>query len=242
MAKHVWATAGVVAAVLIALILSPAALLAQSAAAPSGHWEGALQVPGQEIKIEVDLASKGEKWEGAIGIPAQNMKGYPLTGITVQGDKVTFAMKGVPGDPQFKGTLAKDGKALSGDFTQGGATFPFTLTRTGDAKLEPPQKSTPITKELEGSWEGTLNVDGTSLRLVAKLSNQPDGTAAGTLVSVDQLGAEIPIATILQTGAHLKLLLPVISATYEGDLKDGALTGTWTQGPRSWPLTFKQSK
>jgi hypothetical protein len=41
---------------------------------------------------------------------------------------------------------------------------------------------------------------------------------------------------------HLKLLVPAVSGTYEGDLKDGELTGTWTQGPRTWPLVFKRSK
>ena len=75
--------------VLVALILS----LAQPAAAPSGHWEGAIQIPGQELKIEIDLAPRGGKWEGAIAIPAQGLKGFPLSAITVQGDSVSFAME-----------------------------------------------------------------------------------------------------------------------------------------------------
>ena len=28
---------------------------------------------------------------------------------------------------------------------------------------------------------------------------------------------------------------------YDGDLKDGQLTGTWTQGPGTLPLTFKRA-
>ena len=31
----------------------------------------------------------------------------------------------------------------------------------------------------------------------------------------------------------MTLLVSVIGASYEGDLKDGALAGTWTQGPRA---------
>ena len=42
-------------ALLAALILSPSLVLAQAPAAPSGHWEGAIQVPGQEVKVELDL-------------------------------------------------------------------------------------------------------------------------------------------------------------------------------------------
>jgi hypothetical protein len=231
----------VLKALVIVTCLSAAAL-AQPAAAPSGHWEGTIQVPGQELKIEVDLAKTGDTWEGRVSIPAQGMKGFPLSSISVQGDAVSFAMKGIPGDPTFTGTLAKDGKALSGTFTQGGGTIPFALTRTGEAKIEPLPKSTAITKEVEGSWEGSLDIDGTVLRLLARLSNGPDGTGTGTLVSLDQGGAEIPIGAVIQDGEKIKLLVPAIVGTYEGALKDGQLSGTWTQGPRSWPLVLKRTK
>jgi len=87
---------------LVAVILS----LAQPAAGPSGHWEGAIQVPGPELKIEIDLAPRGETWEGTIAIPAQGLKGFPLSAITIQGDSVSFEMHGVPGEPHFKGTLS----------------------------------------------------------------------------------------------------------------------------------------
>ena len=112
----------------------------------------------------------------------------------------------------------------------------------GDTKIEPPPKSTPITKELEGSWEGALDVNGTTLRLVLKLASQADGLATGTLVSVDQGGAEVPIAAVVQNGAHLTLVVPAVAGKYDGDLSEGQLTGTWTQGPRTWPLVLKRAK
>lgn len=225
---------------LVALTLSSSLLLAQPAASPSGHWEGAIQVPGQELKIEIDLAKSGEKWEGTISIPAQSLRGFPLSAITLQGDSVSFALSGLPGNPQFKGTVSKDGKSLSGDFSQGGGTLPFAVVRTGDAKIEPLPKSTPITKDLEGSWEGSLDVNGTTLRLALKLSNRPDGGATGTMISVDQGGSEVPVAAVIQTGSHLKVVVQAISGIYEGDLKDGQLTGTWAQGPGTFPLVFKR--
>jgi hypothetical protein len=122
------------AASLLTLLVSSGVAVAQTPAGASGHWEGAIQVPGQELKVEIDLSGAGEKWEGTIAIPAQGLKGFPLAAIAVQGDAVSFAMKGIPGDPQFKGTLSKDGKALAGDFLQGGGTVPFSVARTGDAK------------------------------------------------------------------------------------------------------------
>ena len=228
-------------AVVAALIVSGVAF-AQTAAPASGHWEGVIQVPGQELKVEIDLAQTGGKWGGTIAIPAQGMKGFPLSDIAVTGDAVGFVLKGIPGHPAFSGKVSKDGKTFAGDFTQGGATMPFSLTRTGDARMEPPPKSTPVTKELEGSWEGALNADGTTLRLVLKLVNQGDSGATGTLISVDQGNAEIPLGAVSQTGSKLKVLVPAVMGTYEGELKDGQLTGTWTQGPRSLPLTLTRAK
>jgi hypothetical protein len=225
---------------LVALIVCSSVTFAQSTTAPAGHWEGAIQAPGQELKIEIDLAGAGDKWEGTITIPAQNLKALPLSVITVQGDTVSLAMQ-VPGNPQFKGVV-KDGKTLSGDFSQGGGTAPFTLTRTGEAKIEPVPKSTPITKELEGTWAGSLDANGKILQLVLRLSNQPGGAATGTLVSLDQGGAEIPIVAVVQTGTHLKLVVKSVGGIYEGDVKDDQLKGTWWQGGGTLPLVFKRRK
>ena len=214
----------------------PALTLAQS-----GHWEGAIQVPNKELAVQVDLA-KDEKggWFGTIDIPPQNLKGFPLSNVTVKGNSVGFAMKGVPGDPDFDGKLSADSQSITGIFSQGGASLSFALKRTGDAKIEAPAKSTAISKELEGSWEGVLSVNGQELHLILKMANQPDGTAAGNIVSVDQGGAEIPITSITQKDSNLKLEVKSIAATYNGDFKAGALAGEWTQGGGTLPLNFKR--
>jgi hypothetical protein len=215
----------------------------QATQAPSGHWVGSLEV-GQSIGVEIDLATKsGGAWYGTISIPVQGTKGVPLADLVVKGNAISFAIKGAPGDPNYSGTLAADGKTITGTFTQGGGSVPLTLERKGEAKFEKfevPQKSTPITKELEGSWEGALDVKGTVLRLVLKLANGSEG-ATGVIVSLDQGSLEIPVATITQEGSRLKLLVTMISGAYEGEVKGGEITGTWTQGPLNLPLVFKRA-
>jgi hypothetical protein len=226
-----------VSAILCAIVGAAAAAAAQAPAA-SGHWTGAIETPGQPLQIEVDLKPGPPAWTGAITIPAQNLKGFALTAVDVQDKAVTFVIPSAPGTPTFKGTVSADGTTIAGDFSQGGATLPFKLTRTGDAAMPPPPaKSTAITKDLEGAWSGTLQAGGNSLRLTLKLAAGADG-ATGTITSVDQGNVEIAIATITQTGAHLDLQLPSIAGSYSGDLKDGKLVGTWTQGPGSLPLEF----
>jgi hypothetical protein len=236
---------------LVAVGLTLAALLlsnGRSAAAqptPSpagtGHWEGALSVQGKELRLEVELiARSADKWEGSAAFPDMNAKGMELSAIVVQGQAVTFVMKGIPGDPTFKGTLSKDSKTLSGDFVQGPASGTFTLAWKGEPKFEAPAKNAPLAPDFEGTWDGALEVNGVTLRLSAKLSNQ-DGGAKGTLISHDQGGLEIPIDGIVQTDARLKLTVPRIGGAYEGNLKDDQITGTWTQGPVSAPLNLKRA-
>jgi hypothetical protein len=221
-----------------ALLSWPA--LAQTEVGFAGQWEGAISAPGHELKIIVDLAQNEKQvWTGTISIPEQNLKGFPLSDVSIAGAAAKFAMRGIPGNPAFDGKLASGGKSISGDFSQGGQTMPFHLTRAGEAKFE---KSTPIQKEIEGTWEGTLDANGTMLRLVLKLANQAGGTATGTLVSVDQGGVEIPIAVVSQAGSSLNLLLPAIAGSYAGEVNKRAteITGRWTQGPNTFPLAFKR--
>lgn len=204
----------------------------------SGHWTGAIEVPGKPIQIEVDLKpSTGQDWVGTITIPAQNLKGFPLSDVQVQDRQVSFVMKQIPGSPTFKGEVTTDGASILGDFTQGEGKTTFALKRAGEASITPPPKSTAITKDMEGQWSGTLDTGAQQLRLTLKLANGAEG-ATGTIISVDQGNSEIPIGSIVQSGSHLELTVPMVAGSFTGDLKDGKLAGEWKQGPGTLPLTF----
>ena len=101
--------------------------------------------------------------------------------------------------------------------TEGGHAIPFSLTRTGDARIASAPKSPPIGKELEGTWNGTLDVGERQMRIVVKMANQPDGTATGTIVSQDGTGVEIPIA-MTQKGSSLTVDVPSVGASFAGVL------------------------
>lgn len=102
-------------------------------------------------------------------------------------------------------------------------------------------KLRPIAKELDGSWEGGITTSsGQTLRCIFKLSNGPDGLGTGTMISVDQ-GGQAPIVAVVQIGSRLKLIVPAIKGTYDGELKAGQLTGTWSQGRATTPLVLKKS-
>src|SRR5437868_3364134 len=162
------------------LLFSTASL---TAADPSGHWEGSVQATTMDVKIEVDLVknTKGDL-TGTLSSIDQKVKGLPLSNLAVDGNTVSFQVKGVAGQRLFKGSLSADGRSITGDYTQGDHSMPFLLTRTGDARIEAAVKNAPIGKELEGKWSGTLEVDGKQSRLVLTMFNQSDGGATGSVV------------------------------------------------------------
>jgi hypothetical protein len=226
---------------LVALFLSVPSLYAQPAD-PSGHWEGAIQAPGKDVKIEIDLATKDGKLAGTFGTPEQNESGFPLSNVAAQGTSVSFEIKATSGGGTFKGALSADGKTMSGDFiTAHGMSIGFSLTRTGEARVEALLPSPPVAKALEGKWTGTLDANGVPHQIGLKMANHPDGTATGSVISSE--GVEINITRITNKGSSLTLEVRNVGGSYAGTLNaDGTeLAGTWTQGKFVAPLTFRRA-
>jgi hypothetical protein len=215
----------------------------ETARDPSGHWEGTVSAPSGEVRIEVDLArSAAGDLAGTISQPAQKVKGLPLASVTVDGSAITFEIMARSGGGTFMGDLLGDGKSMSGSFVAQAGTVPFSLTRTGDARIEAPPKSAAIGKEMEGIWNGTLDVEGKQSRIVLKMSNQPDGTSTGSLASLDE-EIEVPVA-ITQKAASLTLDVKAIGSSYSGVLDQARteLVGTYTtQSGVALSLTFRRS-
>jgi hypothetical protein len=218
-------------------VWSAVALHAQAAADPSGHWQGMLQAPGMDVEFEVDLAKNGSgELAGTVSIPAQKLKGLPLLKAAVDGRTVTFYARA---DQPLTGVLSADGQSMSGDFFANGNTVPFTMNRAGDARIVAPAPSARIGKELEGSWNATLETGGVQLRLVLTLANRPDGTAVGHIVNLDQGGLRLPL-TVTQNARTVTLDSTVVASSFAGTLNPDSteLAGTFTQGTFNAPVTF----
>src|SRR5215467_6406007 len=63
---------------------------------------------------------------------------------------------------------------------------------------------------LEGEWNGTLEANGTKLRLVLKVSSK-EGKLTATIDSLDQNANGIPVSSVVQTGDQVKLELSGIA-------------------------------
>jgi hypothetical protein len=226
----------------VSVLAVPGTARAQSGD-PTGHWEGAITIPGSEIPFQVDLSRNAQgKLVATYSRPENNLNGLPLAHVSLDGRAINFELT-VDGGVKFYGTLDADGKTIAGDVTARLGNAPFRMSRTGDARIAAAPKNAPIGKDLEGTWNGTLALQGTNLRLVLRVTNQPDGTASVTIVSVDQGGIEFPLA-LTQKASSLTLNTPAIGGDFfSGSLNAaGELSGTFSQGPVTAPLTFVRAK
>jgi hypothetical protein len=226
------------------LMIRAASLLAQSPVDPTGHWEGAVQLPNAPLLIEVDVAknAKGELI-ATFAEPSAGVKGFPFSSVKLEGRTLRLVLKAGTEPSTFKGELSQDGTTISGDAEQSGVSASFRLTRAGEAKIATAPKSAPIAKELEGTWNGAIDLGGKAMRLTLTMANQPDGAASGTVVSPDGSGIEIPIG-ITQKAATVTIDVPSVGASFSGllDTAKAELTGTWTQGSTALPLTLRRAQ
>jgi hypothetical protein len=156
------------------LVLPLSSLHAQSPVEPSGHWEGSVRTPRMEVRIEFDMQKNGNgMFAGTFGQPENGIKGLPLSAIAVDGPSVIMIVKADTDPATFSGDLSEDGESISGSFAQSGYDFPFSLKRTGDARIAAAPKSRAIGKEMEGTWNGTLDAGERKMRLILKMANHP---------------------------------------------------------------------
>jgi uncharacterized protein (TIGR03435 family) len=95
-------------------------------------------------------------------------------------------------------------------------------------------------QDITGQWQGTLQAGAREMRLVFRITADPDGFRAQGF-SIDQGGQPIPVS-VTRDGAVVKFAIVAIGGSYEGRLSpDGTtMTGTFTQG-QSTALTLHKA-
>jgi hypothetical protein len=222
-----------------ALSLAAAPLVAQTPNL-SGHWEGSLQTPAMDIPFSIDVARNAEgQFAGTVNLPAEHIKGLPLLKVAVDGTSVSFYART---DQPLAGALSADGQTVTGDYFAGGATMPFSMTRKGEAHIEPPPASAAVAADLEGTWTGVIAASGGEVHVQLVLANTGPAEATAHLVNLDQGGLRIPMV-VRRDQSAVTLTSTVVASGFTGTLNAaaGELTGTFTQGSLAVPATFRRS-
>jgi len=90
-----------------------------------------------------------------------------------------------------------------------------------------------IAQDISGSWNGKLG----PLRVVLNIQKSDTGYNV-TLDSPDQGAKGIPVSEFTYNNPDMHLQIDAIHAAYTGKYKTDSLTGTFTQGSKTLPLTF----
>jgi pimeloyl-ACP methyl ester carboxylesterase len=98
-------------------------------------------------------------------------------------------------------------------------------------------------KGVEGNWQGTLEFQGTKLRLAFHITKKKDGSLSGTMDSIDQGAKDVPLPLLKFEDGKLTIGLVAGVANYEGKLDEekGEIKGDWKQSGVTIPLTLKRS-
>ncbi len=222
------------------LLLSPLQMLHAQALQPAGHYEGTISSPAWRrwtLQIDLTQTAKGDM-AGTLTIPAQKLKGFPLTNVSVKGKDVSFDIA-TSGGGYYRGEL--QGNGITGEFSTEMGPLQLDFERTGEARTYELPKSARIGKELEGVWNGILEVEG-GMHVTVNLANQADGTSSGTMVSVDENNLTVPVV-VAQDGTKLTLTLPMTGGSFVGLLNSAGteMSGTYTNSRGlALPLTLKK--
>jgi hypothetical protein len=131
-------------------------------------------------------------------------------------------------DDRMKGTIA------------GPSPQPVEFKRTGEAKVELIPASPAVSKELEGDWEGSLQMPNGGFRMVFHFKNQPDKTAMTTFDTPN--ATNLPLNNVKQTGRNVEFGMRIAHGAFQGTLnKEGTeLAGQFSHEENSMPLTLRK--
>ena len=100
-----------------------------SAATPiRGEWQGVIKVQNQDLRLVLHVKEDAGKLTATFDSPDQYVAGMPVDTIELKGQQLNFEIKRILSI--YSGTLDKDGKAISGSWSQLGMSFPLNFKKS----------------------------------------------------------------------------------------------------------------
>lgn len=222
-----------------ALAAACALAAAQVLAAPdaAGRWEGAADVPGNPLRLVVDLERGANgRWDGSVILPDRGVKGTPLDELAVAGCDVRFglaaAFAGGGSEPPRVALACQADGSLAGTFELGGRSARVSLRRSGAAQVDRPPVNSVISAALAGRWTGRYELGGVPREVTLTLANRADTGGGGQLVIVGKRTTTLDVDQVEQGREFVTLRASAANYRIEGRFTaDGAIEGSVIQGP-----------
>jgi hypothetical protein len=213
-----------------------------------GNWAGIMEI--KEIKAKSPVLYKITRENGsyhAVGVnPYRGSMEVPL-------DKVIYHFPSVHMERlaigfTYDANLNPKTMEISGTWKVGKISGPLTLKLNAlpDAFPEPLAESDYAPRkdsDVQGYWQGTLKARNTPLRVALKIAERTNGTFRAVFNSLDQGGLDIEATAVTYHAPTVKAEFGGIGGTFEGTVESGdrVITGTWTQGSATLPLTLERA-
>ena len=212
-----------------------------------GYWQGALEIaPAMTLRfgLRIGLQPDGA-YHVCLDSVDQGLRDAPAS-------RVSYADGAAKAEwdlfqAVFDAKLSEDGNALAGTWKQGARTFPVAFKRRSDPFTGMPEgisfvPDKNVADDVRGEWKGTLDTGGAKLRLVMKIGKLPDATFAGSMVSLDQAGSELPFSSVDFTNQTLRAEVKPIRGVFTGKLNAAGteFDGVWDQMGNPLPLKMQR--
>jgi uncharacterized protein len=204
-----------------------------------GDWQGTLSTGMGELRLVLHITKSGDALKATLDSIDQGANDIPVASVTLKNSKLSLGVDAVQGT--YEGTVAADGKTISGTWKQQGQSFALDFKpATAPVKTEhKPAKPS----DIDGAWSGTLDTGTIKLRIVFHISNTEDGLIA-TMDSPDQNMKGMPATSVTRDGTSLKIVTKQIGGSFSGKIAAdlSSIDGTWSQGGADLPLVLKRAK
>jgi pimeloyl-ACP methyl ester carboxylesterase len=221
---------------LCALLVAPAlGARAQAPAVPAdlvGDWSGLLQTTtGAKVRLVFHIRGDGPS---TMDSPDQGASGLPVKTVSENGGQVSVVL-GI-GGIHFDAPRGADPNVLTGQFHQGEAAIPLTLTH---AALSAAPHGPPPPADLVGDWWGVLAAPG-GIELHFAFHVRADG--ASTFDSPDQNVSGVQLAGVSEDAGKVRIDLKPGVVFFEGQRSaDSALIdGQFHQGPAAFAMKLQR--
>jgi len=184
-----------------------------------GDWHGQVQSPAGPLTVIVTLTRDDGTLAAGFQVPSQAPGVIiPTTDVTFDGETLSFRVPRAAAT--WSGTWRPDERRFEGTFNQG------MEMKLNLAPGLPP--AAPVIEGLDGKWSGTLDRNGTLLRLVLNVQTSEAGTVA-TLDSPDMGATGLPVTALTRDDKAVSFSVPVASVSYSAQLnpEQTAMCGDW---------------
>jgi hypothetical protein len=222
--------------------LLPAAYTPRAGSDLQGYWLGSLSVANVQSRLAFKIAEPSAgRFRGELDSIDQGATGIPVSAVAYQPPNVRLEVAGVAG--LFEGTLDRKAGEMSGTWRQGPNNLPITLKRSVPPTSEAANYTFVKETDPQGSWTGSLDAKGATLRLGLRIGKLSNGSYVAKLDSPDQGSTDIPATSMKFTPpSSINVEWKALRAGYQAQLKGGKLVGTWTQSGQSFPFTMQRDK